>query len=211
MKPTIFYSTVIFLGFTTAHAHADVIAKFESARDQINLMSDPCPGDESKKLRLANSIIGGTFKTGCFTLNERNNPVVIWEDGRLQELDGSKFVTGKSNLPILKDIDLNKLGPDSVAENTARPRPSFDCSKAKSNAEKLICSDEELAALDKKLAGIYRKAEVSAIDKRKFRDQGQAEWRWREKNCQTKSCLTDWYQRRINTLQLHDSPRPPFN
>ena len=35
--------------------------------------------------------------------------------------------------------------------------PSFDCKKARTNTEKLICSDEELAALDKQMAQTYGK------------------------------------------------------
>ncbi|TQR60327.1 hypothetical protein [Campylobacter troglodytis] len=35
--------------------------------------------------------------------------------------------------------------------------PSLDCKKARTNTEKLICSDEELAALDKQMAQTYGK------------------------------------------------------
>ena len=35
--------------------------------------------------------------------------------------------------------------------------PSFDCKKARTNTEKLICSDEELAALDRQMAQAYGK------------------------------------------------------
>jgi uncharacterized protein len=34
-------------------------------------------------------------------------------------------------------------------------RPSFDCSKAKSDAEKLVCSDSQLALLDRELSRVY--------------------------------------------------------
>mgnify|MGYP002625337296 CR=1 FL=1 len=33
--------------------------------------------------------------------------------------------------------------------------PSFDCAKAESSAEKLVCSDEQLAALDRETARLY--------------------------------------------------------
>lgn len=39
--------------------------------------------------------------------------------------------------------------------------PSFDCKKARTNTEKLIYSDKELAALDKEMAQAYKKARVS--------------------------------------------------
>ena len=40
--------------------------------------------------------------------------------------------------------------------------PAFDCAKAESSAEELICSNEDLAALDRTLADIYAEA-VKAI------------------------------------------------
>ncbi len=33
--------------------------------------------------------------------------------------------------------------------------PAFDCAKAESSAEELICSNEDLAALDRTLADVY--------------------------------------------------------
>ena len=42
--------------------------------------------------------------------------------------------------------------------------PSFDCKIARTNTEKLICSDEELAALDRQMAQAYKKARAS-LDK----------------------------------------------
>ncbi|MEP1610285.1 MAG: MliC family protein [Roseobacter sp.] len=40
--------------------------------------------------------------------------------------------------------------------------PSFDCAKAASSAETLICSDVELANLDIRLAGVFKRAERRA-------------------------------------------------
>ena len=74
--------------------------------------------------------------------------------------------------------------------------PSFDCSKAKSVNEKLICGDSELSALDSQFGEIYRQAKTRAIDKNAFNQQAVAEWKLREANCQEKACLTDWYARR---------------
>ena len=33
--------------------------------------------------------------------------------------------------------------------------PAFDCAKAESSAEKLVCSNDDLGTLDQKLADIY--------------------------------------------------------
>ena len=42
--------------------------------------------------------------------------------------------------------------------------PTFDCSRANSTVEKLICSDEGLAALDRQLDGVYKAALGKARD-----------------------------------------------
>jgi uncharacterized protein YecT (DUF1311 family) len=41
-------------------------------------------------------------------------------------------------------------------KNPHHVQPSFDCSKASSSIEKLICSDNELAKLDRSLADLYK-------------------------------------------------------
>lgn len=42
--------------------------------------------------------------------------------------------------------------------------PAFDCTKAQGEVEELICSDASLAALDQKLAEVYREASAKAKD-----------------------------------------------
>jgi uncharacterized protein len=42
--------------------------------------------------------------------------------------------------------------------------PAFDCSKATGSIETLICGDPALAALDRKLDGVYRAAFAKAQD-----------------------------------------------
>lgn len=39
----------------------------------------------------------------------------------------------------------------------AAVKPSFDCNKAQTEAEKLVCSDDDLAKLDNELAKRYTK------------------------------------------------------
>ena len=49
-----------------------------------------------------------------------------------------------------------------IAANNAGAQPSFDCAKADAEAEVLVCADQELAALDQRLAERYDAA-LSAI------------------------------------------------
>ncbi|MBU2050844.1 MAG: DUF1311 domain-containing protein [Gammaproteobacteria bacterium] len=47
--------------------------------------------------------------------------------------------------------------PDSPTLQT----PSFDCTKAQSQAETLVCGDARLAALDRQLAALYKRVQTS--------------------------------------------------
>jgi len=73
---------------------------------------------------------------------------------------------------------------------------SFNCSKAGSATEKIICGDAELSRLDDQLGKTYKQAKAKAADRREFAARSDGFWRWREKNCQTRECLLDWYRQR---------------
>ena len=88
---------------------------------------------------------------------------------------------------------------------SASPRPSFDCAKARSVPEKLICSDADLARLDRELGRVYARAKNAAADGAAFRRQNSQEWRRREATCRDRECLLRWYANRhdqlINSMQ----------
>lgn len=71
---------------------------------------------------------------------------------------------------------------------------SFDCSKARSDSEHLICGNAELAADDVELAGIYAKAKAAATDQVAFKEHIRQEWNYREKSCHDRDCLVRWYK-----------------
>jgi uncharacterized protein YecT (DUF1311 family) len=75
--------------------------------------------------------------------------------------------------------------------------PSFDCAKAKSAAEKLICSDSQLATQDNELNEIYKSAQEKILDPSEFKSEAAA-MRRREQSCFDKACLLNWYSSRIN-------------
>ena len=79
-------------------------------------------------------------------------------------------------------------------------KPSFDCAKAKSTVELLICSDPALSRLDMELFNLFKEAKAKTADKENFKKQAIAEWKWREANCQDRECLLGWYQRRRDQL-----------
>ncbi|VVE14559.1 putative lipoprotein [Pandoraea commovens] len=77
---------------------------------------------------------------------------------------------------------------------------SFDCTKAKSIPEYLICHDPQLAASDRELASIFQQAKLAVQDQAAFTERTRKQWNYREKNCRDKDCLIAWYEYQKNTL-----------
>ncbi|HEY1227690.1 MAG TPA: hypothetical protein VGF26_10240, partial [Ramlibacter sp.] len=78
------------------------------------------------------------------------------------------------------------VGATPVART--EPRPSFDCAKARSRSERLICSDPQLAALDRDTGRLHARAKAAARNPAAFRRQNDAEWKQREAQCRDKAC-----------------------
>lgn len=78
---------------------------------------------------------------------------------------------------------------------------SFDCAKASTKLEKLICSDKELNALDDALGKAYKKALSGAADRDALKN-GQKEWLKNTlRPCDIdKACLVPAYKNRIAAL-----------
>jgi len=99
-------------------------------------------------------------------------------------------------------------------------RPSFDCSEVEAGSiEELICSNEDLSALDQKMAEVYREAEKKAANEKpsvlKAEQRGWIKGRnscW--KSDDEKECVKETYLLRIAELQaryaLVDSKGPFF-
>lgn len=102
-----------------------------------------------------------------------------------------------------------------AAETTPAPAPrrttspSFDCAKARSTTEKLICGDEELARMDLDLGRLHQRAKEAAPDRRAFQRNSDAEWQQREDTCRDRECLRNWYaERRQELSAAAAAPRP---
>jgi hypothetical protein len=99
--------------------------------------------------------------------------------------------------------------PARTAATSAKP--SFDCRKARSYAERTICSDAQLAQLDRDLGRLHARAKQAAPDAAAFRRQNDAEWRRREATCRDRGCLLRWYSDRRQQLaaSLSQATQPP--
>jgi hypothetical protein len=111
--------------------------------------------------------------------------------------DPPKFVqtTAGSDVPVQRhDAPLESMpAAIPVAVSSAGLTASFDCSKARSDAEHLICSDAELAADDVELAAIFAKARAVVVDQASFKERVRQQWNFREQNCHDRQCVARWY------------------
>jgi len=71
---------------------------------------------------------------------------------------------------------------------------SFDCARAKSIPEYLICHDSELADDDRELYLIYQRAKSAVADRDALTERARKQWNYREENCRDKPCLLAWFE-----------------
>jgi uncharacterized protein YecT (DUF1311 family) len=86
---------------------------------------------------------------------------------------------------------------------------SFDCKKATSEVEKIICSDDELSRLDESLNKVYLQA-LKRTDIKEQTIESQKQWLREVRNeCQDADCLKEAYETRIWELSpsSHDDYR----
>jgi len=99
---------------------------------------------------------------------------------------------------IKKLLKVEKI--DSQAFPQPTWAPSFNCVKASTKAERLICSNKELSESDVKLYQIYINALKASFDKETFRKE-QSNWRKNERDvCADIDCMLKAYNNRIKQL-----------
>lgn len=87
---------------------------------------------------------------------------------------------------------------------------SFDCGKARTRTEKLICSDDGLSKADEEMAAAYKNARQLASqfapEDAKEIKEGQVEWLTDQaNNCTDRQCLVDAYKARNAELAFYVS------
>ncbi len=72
---------------------------------------------------------------------------------------------------------------------------SWDCTKARSYSEKLICASPDLSKMDDHLAVTYEKAKRATGNSAVFKKFQFSFWNWkRREECRSIGCVVDWYQ-----------------
>lgn len=92
---------------------------------------------------------------------------------------------------------------------------SFDCAKASSNVEKMICSDDELSELDQKMSLIFTKAFKTSKYKEALKKQ-QIAWIKERNQCgEDIDCVINSYRDRLSVFDhsynLYEKPRIPLS
>lgn len=95
-------------------------------------------------------------------------------------------------------VSVNAFGP--ARSEPAAAGPSFNCKYAKRPAEKLICADPALAALDRQLAETLLTLSGQPLDQKALRTE-EDNWLLTVRNaCETKACIADAYKKRMAEL-----------
>jgi uncharacterized protein len=96
----------------------------------------------------------------------------------------------------------------------AAGRPSFDCSRASSWAERTICNDDTLCASDREMSAAFatRRAALGDVGRQDLLTE-QRRWLGRRGECRTAAmpvpCLEQLYRERIAALGGQRDPAPP--
>nr|WP_199040235.1 hypothetical protein [Dyella sp. ASV24] len=105
---------------------------------------------------------------------------------------------GASNALSSGSVD----SPPPLPASTKTFPTSFDCGKAKSDAEHMICNDAVLAQNDRELAVTFLQAKAAANDQTAFKALMRNRWNLREQQCHDRACLIDWYAEQEHLLIL---------
>lgn len=87
------------------------------------------------------------------------------------------------------------------AMSTTESSPSFDCAKASTSVEKMICATPKLASADRNTAAAYKAKLTASVDKSGLKQQ-QANWRRTVRDiCTDTACLESAYKQRLVELR----------
>lgn len=134
--------------------------------------------------------------------------------------DGGELLTKPVATGVADTVDAESLKV-SRKQNDRRIKvpdsanaPSFKCSLAMQNAEKLICGSPELAALDREVAALLAKEiKGQPEDRAEELRSDQHNWTTSRNGCGTTpdptGCLREAYRRRLVTLQIRQGSAVP--
>lgn len=110
-------------------------------------------------------------------------------------------VSAPATIPVPVSESLLVVAGITQADNLPFS-PSFDCAKAATSQERLICEDRELSKFDVELSQAYLQARTKVEDKNKLKSE-QLEWfKYSRNSCLDKPCMINAYKSRISELRI---------
>ncbi|HII3110964.1 TPA: hypothetical protein ACY3G5_001821 [Morganella morganii] len=86
---------------------------------------------------------------------------------------------------------------------------SFDCSKAQSKTEKLVCDSPSLSQADDELYADYLQAKKITGNSDEFKKTVRENRKLRLQNCDTEACQLEWYKKSsVLFRNIADSKKP---
>ncbi|MGO4155997.1 lysozyme inhibitor LprI family protein [Cupriavidus sp. YAF13] len=101
--------------------------------------------------------------------------------------------------PSQQDQGTATMKPDPAQSSQPAIVASFDCSKAASKIETLVCSSQQTADADRRLAAAYRAAASKSTDQAALKQQ-QRDWLKERNACTDAACLLNVTDARIQAL-----------
>lgn len=142
------------LACTSSSTRADRLATYQAAGEHVVLMTERC-GAKNAKMQRASKRSEEETQGGCWAVNARGNPVVLWSDGQVQEIDQSQVKLAPEYERMLQDLEPATVANRKEVPPHNWPRPAW-CEEAGFAHEKLVCRDKDLSAADLALAPLWR-------------------------------------------------------
>lgn len=97
-----------------------------------------------------------------------------------------------------------------LMEATMTQAAGFDCAKAQTKTEKLICGNRQASQLDKDMQSVYQEAQTHTADPASLKTD-QRQWLKMRDACTDVACIVQTYRTRQTTLKtLLTEPKPCF-
>ncbi|MCY1353119.1 hypothetical protein D9M69_394510 [compost metagenome] len=133
---------------------------------------------------------------------------LIFGDGSVQQMSYVRPMASQDRDTLLRaymDAGLAVIpGQQPVQAVAGAVKAGFDCGKASTAVERLICSSADLAGLDARVSELYRQVMEYASDDadRDYFRGDQREWLGARNQCGSVECLAGAYAERVAVLEL---------
>lgn len=109
-----------------------------------------------------------------------------------------------AGLAVVQGDPAPAIQAESIVNAQARPVPGFDCKKASTAVEGMVCGSSDLAGLDARVSALYRQVMDYAADDadREYFRGDQREWLGKRNVCSSVECLAGVYTERVEILEL---------